>query len=578
MELKWNLEELYREPKECYETFEELDRKIKDFQKYAEASLNATNLEEILEDYFGCLSLSYKNLVYGSLCFYKNTKDKACADIKSDVEKKNNETIRALSFIERKILSLGKETIDRFIEENPDLKEYSYFLSNLFRREFHAIEDEETVKLKNEIDELLNRYFDIVKSIEFDPIEENGKMIEITPSNVAKYLMAKKRTTREKTFHSLSKGYEKKKEELAELLNSLYQKRYLLSKKERYKSVLERTLDIENIDQKFLLELQKIVRENVGGLKKYMSIKKKYLDIEDAHLYDLGLPFDVEDRRKYPLSDAVDTLKEAFDPLGGKYWNIISDLLKRGHVDAELDENKSQTMTFSWYGYSFLNYKESYSSLKNLAHELGHSTNDMLSFDLSFPYKISTVFIGETASIVNEMLLNRHLIHRANTPEEKLFYLGKEADNYLTSVFTQMRITELERELYAKVESGEALTSKSISDVYLELLKSYYGDDVAYDEESAYEWTRISHLFRWAFYPFKYASSLLIASATYSNLKDGTLKLEDYISFLSSGSKDTDKNLLKMIHIDLENLEILRKSFSTFYEDLDEIEKLLGQK
>lgn len=577
MELKWNLEELFISDKSCLDSFKDIDTLIKKIEKYRDKTLDAESLNRLLDDYFVCLEKSYRCLVYGSLRFYQNVKSDETKDLKSAVEKKNNEVISMLSFVDQMILSCGKSTIMDFIRENSRLEKYRHYMINIYKKKEHIVDYSDTLEIKNSIDSLLKRYFEIINSIEFAPILVDGKETIITSSNVAKYLLANNRETRRQAFISLSEGYDNKKDELASLLNSLYQKRYELSKIEGYAGVLERTLDAENIDIKFLNELENIVENNRDGLRRYMEIKKRYLGIEDAHLYDLGMPFDFKDRKKYPLSEAIETILKALNPLGEKYLDSVKMLLNDGHIDASLDENKSQTMTFSWYGYSFLNYKESYNSLKNLIHEIGHSTNDLLSMDLPFPYRISTVFIGETASIINEILLNRYMIDHSECAEEKLFYLGKEVDNYLSSVFTQIRTTELERKLYNIVEKGEQLTSDIISKEYFKILKSYFGEDIIYDEECSIEWTRISHIFRWSFYTFKYASSLMIASTAYSNIKDGTLSLEKYIEFLSSGSRSTDSELLKILNIDIDESQILKKGFDTFYKDLEEINALLDE-
>ena len=69
----------------------------------------------------------------------------------------------------------------------------------------------------------------------------------------------------------------------------------------------------------------------------------------------------------------------------------------------------------------------------------------------------------------------------------------------------------------------------------------------------------------------------MIASTAYSNIKDGTLSLEKYIEFLSSGSRSTDSELLKILNIDIDDSQILKKGFDTFYKDLEEINALLDE-
>ena len=128
-------------------------------------------------------------------------------------------------------------------------------------------------------------------------------------------------------------------------------------------------------------------------------------------------------------------------PLGEEYLKVV-DILLDGHIDAPLRREKHQSIIFSWNGYSFLNFHGAYGDLKNLVHEIGHSVNDYLSCkNVPFMYMVSTVFVGETSSIVNEILLNRYLYEQATTKKEKIFYLSKEIENYFTSVFKQTMYT-----------------------------------------------------------------------------------------------------------------------------------------
>lgn len=130
-----------------------------------------------------------------------------------------------------------------------------------------------------------------------------------------------------------------------------------------------------------------------------------------------------------------------------KYRSVLEKILFDGHIDAELNENKHQSITFSWNTYSFLNFRGSYIDLKNMIHEIGHIVNYYFSKnEQPFIYEDSTIFVGEIASIVNEILLNRYLAKNASTKAEKIFYLSKEIENYFSSVFKQTMYTEFEND------------------------------------------------------------------------------------------------------------------------------------
>ena len=100
--------------------------------------------------------------------------------------------------------------------------------------------------------------------------------------------------------------------------------------------------------------------------------------------------------------------------------------------------------------------------------------------------------------------------------------------------------------------------------------------DVVYDEIAGVEWTRLVHLYRWSYYPYKYATALLIASVIVDSLVDKkTLLEEDYIKFLSAGSSKYSLDLLKMINIDLIDTDIIEAGFNVMAEFIEELNKTL---
>ena len=75
--------------------------------------------------------------------------------------------------------------------------------------------------------------------------------------------------------------------------------------------------------------------------------------------------------------------------------------------------------------YLLLNLSDKYDGLTTFAHEWGHAMHTMLAN--SQPYELSQypTFIAEIASTCQELLLANMMIGRAQSKEEKLFYLGQ---------------------------------------------------------------------------------------------------------------------------------------------------------
>ena len=570
--MEWDLSELFVSSEDFYDNVEKVKLLLLDIEKYKKIDIeDSFILLNMLNDKWQIKELSYKLLVYGSLRYYQNIKSEECINMKKVGESLNNLVDSSLKFIDCKIIELGQDKVDNFIKENTNLKIYEFALNNLFRKQEHIVDDKRIKSNNDLIIKLLTSYNNLLRNIEYGVITIDDQEIKITSANFNKYIVSRDRETRKQTYIVVDEAFREKSTEFADILNSIYKCRKENSKLENYDSVLAKSLFEENINISIIDILIKIVNDNLYLIQKYMKQKSTLLGIEKPYLYDLGVPLDNNTKIKYTLSEAIEIIKNALKPLGDNYLKIV-ELLLDGHIDALPNDNKHQSITFSWLDYSFLNFKGSYNDVKNLIHEIGHIANCYLSKNNQpFIYGDSTVFIGETASIVNEILLNKYLYDNAKTIEEKTFYLSKEIENYFTSVFKQTMYTELENQLYAE----ETIDSQLICKKYSEIVKKYYGENVIYDDLFMYEWPRLGHLYRHSYYQFNYATGLLIASTLVKHLLiDKTLTKEKYIEFLSSGCNNYSLELLKIIGIDLNNL---RDGFEVLEQDIKKLEKVLAK-
>ena len=570
--MEWNLEELFKTETDFYNEIENIKRELEKIKQYENIELNKDNLLELLNKKWELKEKTNNVLVYGSLNYYKNIKSEKMINLKTQAEKLNSEVESKLSFIDLKILELGKEKIEQFIKENNNLKTYELYINNLFRMQEHIQDEETNNKIKqnnNRINELLTKYNTLISEMKFDNIEENGEQIEVTNSNYSKLLQSNNENTRRQAYLSVDKRYKEKQIEFFKILKEIYELRIENSKLENYDSVLEKVLMKENIDKKIIDTLIKSVNNNLSLIHKYLKIKSNLNNIEKPHIYDFGIQHNLE--IEYPLEQAINIIKETVKQLGQEYIDVVNKLLN-GHIDTVLDENKHQSITFSWHTYSFLNYKNRYIDLKNLIHELGHIVNYYMSKQKQpFIYEDSTIFVGETASITNEILLNRYLQENSKTKEEEQYYLIKQIENYFLSVYKQTMYTEFESKIYELINKN-SLTPQTINEEYMNLIKKYYGDNIDYSDASCVEWIRLGHLFRWSYYPYKYATGLMISSILVDELLDTkTLTKEEYIDFLSSGSNAYSLDLLKKLKIDLTNNEVIENGFKVLEKSINKL-------
>ena len=63
------------------------------------------------------------------------------------------------------------------------------------------------------------------------------------------------------------------------------------------------------------------------------------------------------------------------------------------------------------------------------------------------------------------------------------------------TLFRQSMFAEFEKIVHEKTENGEILTSENLNNIYYNLNKKYFGDDIFIDEKIKYEWARIPHFY-----------------------------------------------------------------------------------
>lgn len=316
--LVWNLSDLFLNEDAFREAMDHVKQKLMNIKSYETVGWNAEVLYDVLEKKWMIMEQSNNILLYGSLCYYKDVKNKDCIERKEIVEAFQNEVGNDLAFVDRKILAIGYEQIKYWYQKKNELRKYQLWIDNLFRRQKHIQSQEKNVVLQknqNTINQKLSEYNTLLNNMKYGSIEIDGKEIEIKPSNYGKYISSRHRDTRKQTYQLVNEAYIEKQELYATILNDIYGLRIENSKLEHYDTVLEKVLFEENIDSKIIDVLIASVQEHLPLLKRYLSLKASYLNMEHPHLYDLGVPMNQDKNRKYTVEQAIEIIKQALAPL-----------------------------------------------------------------------------------------------------------------------------------------------------------------------------------------------------------------------------------------------------------------------
>ena len=306
------------------------------------------------------------------------------------------------------------------------------------------------------------------------------------------------------------------------------------------------------------------------------------MKLDELHYYELYTPLTNDIDTKYTYDDAKKMVLEAVMPLGEEYVNRVKKAYDERWIDVYPNKGKESgafsSGTYDSNPFIKHNFTGTLDSVSTLAHEMGHSQHTWLTnHNQPFQYANYTMFVAEVASTVNENLLIEKLLKEEKDLNKRLALLNEYLEGFKGTVYRQTMFAEFEKETHAMAERNEALTAKSLSDKYLDLIKLYFGDDLVIDDEVKYEWARIPH-FYYFFYVYVYATGFSSACAISENILSGKKDaVKNYLEFLSMGSSKYPLDELKHAGVDLNTPEPIDIALNKFEKVLIEAEDIANK-
>ncbi len=489
------------------------------------------------------------------------------------------------AYIEPEILALPQAKLDQFLLDTPELDLYKQQLDDLSRKRPHirSAEVEAVLAAAGEITDAPDSIFTMIDNadLKLPPIKnEQGEEVELTQGNYLNYIRSTDRRVRKDAFETLHMAFLKQRNTLAATLGAQVKADIFYTRQHNYATARERALARYNIPISVYDNLIETVSEQIPLLNRYMKLRKRILQIDDLHLYDLYVPIVKETTDEISYEQANETVVAALAPLGTNYVETLKQAFTQRWIDVyETPGKRGGAYSGGAYGtrpYVLLNFQNKRDSMYTLAHELGHSMHSFYTRN-NQPYQYGdyTIFVAEVASTLNEGLLTEYLLKNTTNKEVRLAILNHSLEDIRGTLFRQTMFAEFEQQIHHLAEQGESLTADSLSELYSGLNKKYYGEETIIDELIGIEWARIPH-FYYNFYVYQYATGISAASALVQQiLHEGQPAVERYLKFLSSGSSDYSINLLKKAGVDMTSPEPVRQAFQLFESHLSQMEELL---
>jgi len=495
----------------------------------------------------------------------------------------------AISWYSPELLALEEKTIEQFLKQEPKLSKHAFGINDALRRGPHTLsKDLETLLAKtSQLTAAPNAIYSVLANANLPWPEvtlSDGRTIRLSQSGYSTGRQAPNREDRKMVFNAFWTVWKDYEATLGTVMNSQIQGLVFQTEARKYKSSLSRALFDDNMPPEVYRTLVSEVNQALPTLHRYFKLRKRMLGIEgEMHYYDI-YPSLVNLDKTFSIEDSIAITERALEPLGPEYMAAY----RRGvndrwmHVYPSKGKRSGAYMSGGAYDvhpYVLLNHNNDFESASTFAHEYGHAVHSILS-NATQPWETASysTFIAETASIMNEMLLQDMMIDEAKTPEEKLFYLGIGLEALRGTFFRQTMFAEFELKINKEVESGNVLTGSKLTTIYLELLKRYHGHDqgvITIDNLYGIEWAFIPH-FYYDFYVFQYATSMAAASDLAVKIGNNSPRgQQDFIRLLKAGGSDYPYQLMKNAGIDMATAAPYRALVKRMNNIMDEMEIIL---
>ena len=579
-ELTWNLSDIYKTNEDWENDYESAKKEADELQAAeGKFTLFADSLYDFLKGYESCISKIYKLYGYAEMKRDQDTADAENQKLYARAQSLDVFISEKLSFVEPEIINLEEGKIEDYYKQNEKLKYFKCLLDEIIRTKEHTLSKEMEMLLASAGDmaESMQNAFSSLAYADLkfpDTHDEKGDVIQLTNGRFVPLQMSENREVRKEAFEKFYERYKSFANTWASLYDGQVKKQIFYAKARKYKSSYEAAVDRNNVSTTVCDNLINCVNKNLDKMHKYVKLRKKLLGYDELHMYDVYASMVSDYKCKVSFEEAKAISLEALKPLGDDYIKVLKEAYDNRWIDVVENEGKRggaySSGVYGVHPYVLLNWSDTLDDVFTLVHEMGHSMHTYYSnkaqsfFDSN--YKI---FVAEVASTTNEVLLLKYLLDKATSDKERAYLINHFLESFKGTLYRQTMFAEFEKESNKMAEEGTPLTADTLSGLYMNLNKKYFGEEMISDPLIAYEWCRIPH-FYYNFYVYQYATSFSASVAIADRiLKEGQKVVDDYKRFLRSGCTSDPVSLLKIAGVDLSTETPVQEALNVFEEYIE---------
>jgi oligoendopeptidase F len=454
-----------------------------------------------------------------------------------------------------------------------ELKEYRYVFARLIEYKPYLLsEPEEKLikarKLSNRLG-LVSDFDRLMSSLLFHK-KIKGSFIRINISRALNLLCSSDRATRTDVFKGFMEALAKIGSSCLSILNSLVYENNNESGLRGYATALRMSSMRNDISFSLLTNMMDAVAQNYPLVSKYYEIKSCLLGIDDFKIFDISAPM-IDQSSILNFSEARELILEALDAFHPAFAAAALDIFEKRLIDAEMREDKQngafcKCLAPSQKPYISLKYTGSMRSVLELAHEIGHGIQYLLSAEKSYLNFTPVPVMSETASTFVETLISNHILKSDQLREIRHEVVASVIESKILTVFRQNMITIFEKTVHEMRRTG-VLNEEDICQVWFDENRRLYGDAVELAPEYRWGWIYIPHIIHHHYYCYSYIFGSLVSLLLFTMYEKENKFAGDIVDLFASGATQSPISIIKRTGLNINE----RTSWDFFFEYVEEL-------
>lgn len=583
----WNLSDIYKSKEDFKNDVEKLAEMMKNFVKNYKGTLSSPEkISDAYREMERIISLTSKTSNYASLTLNQDFSNSESQKQMMEFSNKIGNLQGELSFFESELLQQKEETLRKAVEIYPAA---GRSIEKLLVKKPHTLSPD-AEKVLATLGNAIDGNYDIYNTaklvdMKFEPYKAHGQEFPLN-FNLFEGSLEHLTDTEERraAFKNFSEGLANYQNTVAKAYNNHVTNEKTIATMRGYESVIDYLLEPQEVDKDlYNRQIDVIMKELAPHMRKYAQLLKRIHKLDKMTYADLKLDVDPEFEPSINIEESKEYIFNALKVLGEDYEEMLRRAMSERWIDFVNNTGKASgafaSNVIGVHPYILISWTYKMREVFVLAHELGHAGNFTLAERNQSPLNHwASMYCIESPSTMNEMLMANYLMKSSDDLRFRRWVLSSIISRtYYHNFVTHLLEAHYQREVYKRIDRGEAVSAKDLSEIFKNTLHEFWGDEIELTEGAEHTWMRQPHYYM-GLYPYTYSAGLTISTAVSQRILKGDPKaVEDWRNVLKAGGMLKPVDFAKTAGVDITTDKPLKDTIAYIGSVIDEIIKITDE-